>query len=89
MVVLDFLWVCDEFLVHTKKRRFVKNGEEGSPLLEVDIDASIREQAGRYPHGLRGRLRRQGVAPLNVEEGLRVKLGARLAILLDLAFKGL
>lgn len=87
VVVPNLLRVDDKLLVCSQEGRLVQHREQGRPLLEVDVDASVGEQPRRYPHALRRRLRREGEAALRVQEGLGVKLGARLAALLDLALE--
>ena len=47
VIALDFLGIGDELLVDSEKSGLVKNGEERSPFLKVDVDASIREQTRR------------------------------------------
>ena len=56
VIALDFLGIGHKLLIDAEEGRLVKNREQGSPLLEVDIDASIREQARRYPQRLVGGL---------------------------------
>lgn len=47
MVALDLLGVGNKFLVDMEESGLVKDGEERRPLLEVNVDAAIREQARR------------------------------------------
>ncbi len=88
VIVLDLLRVGDKFLVYAKESGLVEHGEQRRPLLEVDVHASVGKQPRRYPHCLRGRFCGERVAPLNMQEGLGVELGARLAILLHLTLEG-
>ena len=88
MVALDLFRVRDEFLVDAKERGLVENGKQRRPFLEVDVDASVREQPRGYPHGGSRWLGCERIAPLDVQERLWIKVGAGLAILLHLSFEG-
>lgn len=49
MIALNLFGIGHKLLINVEESRLVKNREERSPLLEVDIDASIRKQARRNP----------------------------------------
>lgn len=88
MIALDLLGVGDELLVNSEKSGLVKDGEERSPFLEVDVDTSIREQTRRNSQRLIGSLSCQSATALNVEVGLGIEISAGLASLLDFPLEG-
>ena len=88
MIALDLLGVGDKLLVNSEEGWLVKDGEERSPLLEVDVDASIREQAGRNSQRLIRGLGCQSATALNVEVGLGIEVSTGLASLLDFSLEG-
>ena len=89
VVVLHLVGIGHELFVDAQEVGLVHYGEQRRPLLEVDVDAPVREQPGRDPHGLRRLFGKQWIAALDVQERLRVEIRARLAILLDLALERL
>jgi hypothetical protein len=52
VVALDLLGVGDKFLVDMEESGLVEDGEERRPLLEVNVDAAIGEEARRDSEGL-------------------------------------
>ena len=89
VVVLDLVRVGDELLVDAQEGRLVEYGEQRRPLLEVDVDAAVREEPGRDPHGRRRGIGGEGIAALDVKERLWVEVGARLSTLLQSPLEGL
>lgn len=47
MIALDLLGIGNKLLIDVQEGGLVKDREEGSPFLEVDVDAAVREQTRR------------------------------------------
>jgi hypothetical protein len=87
VIALDLLGIGDKLLIDVQEGGLVKDREEGSPFLEVDVDAAVREQTRRNLERLLRSLGAKGLAALDVQESLWVELSAGLASLLDLALE--
>lgn len=78
VIALHLLRIRDELLVDAEESGFVENRKKRRPLLEVDVDASVRKEARWHPHG---RVSDNGMfcqrrAALDVKESFWVEVGA-------------
>ncbi len=89
MVAFDLLGIGDEFLVDMEECGLVEDGEQRSPLLEVNIYTTVREEAGRKPKRLLRRFGTKGLAALDMQESLCVEVGARFAGFLNFSLERL
>jgi hypothetical protein len=88
VITLDFLWVGYELLVDVEERWFMQDRKERCPLLEVNIDAAIGEEARRGCVGLFRGLGTKRLTALDMQERFCMEISARFSGFLNFALEG-